>query len=463
MTEALLIAGGRVIDPETQTDTTADVLIENGKITSLGDTKGKAPKGCRTIEAKGLVVCPGFIDLHCHLREPGFEDKETIATGTRAAARGGYTTVCCMPNTNPPLDTRAAVDFVKARCAAEGAVRVLPIGCITRGRKGEELSEMGELALAGVAGYSDDGDSVASSRLMRHALEYSRNFGLPVIEHCEDKGLVDGGVVNEGPVAVRLGLRGIPAAAEEVIISRDLALAELTGARLHIAHVSTAGSVELIRRAKQQGIRVTAEATPHHLLLTEERVMGSKGPSVLHGLGPAPLLADAYDTFAKVNPPLRSERDRRALVQGVKDGTIDAIATDHAPHTWIDKACEFGQAAFGMSGLGTAFGVLMELVHRRELGLVTLISKLTFEPGKILWPAHEGHGILAVGSTGDVVIIDPEAEWLVEEKDLLSKGKNNPFIGSKLRGKIMATIFGGRIAYEDRSLGQPVPKATRHD
>ncbi|MDO8472864.1 MAG: dihydroorotase [Dehalococcoidia bacterium] len=446
----MLITGGRIIDPATKTDAVGDVLIEAGRISSVCATKVKAPDGCVTIEAAGLIVCPGFIDLHCHLREPGYEDKETIATGTRAAARGGYATVCCMPNTNPALDTRAGVDFVKARCEAEGVVRVLPIGCITRGRKGQELADMGEMARAGVAGFSDDGDSVPDSRIMRHALEYSRTFNLPVIEHCEDKALAEGGMINEGKVAARMGLRGIPAAAEEVIVSRDLALAEMTGARLHIAHLSTAGAVELVRRAREKGIRVTAEVTPHHLTLTEERVMGSRwGPGAVYNIGPSPLPADAYDTYAKVNPPLRTEADRQALIRGLKDGTIDAIATDHAPHTWMDKSGEFGLAAFGCAGFETALGVLLGLVRRGELDLLTLISKLTHEPSLILDPACKDLGALTEGVVADVTLFDPEAEWVVKEADFLSKGKNSPFTGCTLRGKVVATIAAGKLAFQD--------------
>lgn len=449
-TDMILITGGRIIDPANKTDAVGNILIESGKITQVGPGKLTPGEGCTTIDAAGLIVCPGFIDLHTHLREPGFEDKETIATGTRAAAKGGYTTVCCMPNTNPALDTRAGVDFVKARCDAEGVVRVLPIGCITRGRKGQELADMGELAQAGVIGFSDDGSSVPDSRIMMHALEYSNIFGLPLIEHCEDKSLAEGGVIHEGKVAARMGLRGIPSAAEEVIISRDLALAELTGARLHIAHLSSAGSVELVRRARARGIRVTAEVTPHHLTLTEERVMGSKwGPGATHDLGPTPLPADAYDTCAKVNPPLRTEADRQALVQGLKDGTIDAIATDHAPHTWMDKSGEFGQAAFGCTGLETALGVLLGLVQRGELDLKTIISKLTWEPSLILAHSNKGLGTLTRGAVADVTLFDPVAEWVVKEEGFLSKGRNSPFKGCTLKGKVVATIASGKLVYQD--------------
>jgi dihydroorotase len=435
----LLISGGHILDPSQGIDRVADLLITKGKITWLGN-KGTAPSqpDLTTIDATGLVVCPGFVDLHCHLREPGFEDKETIATGTKAAAKGGFTTVCCMPNTNPPLDTHTSIDYVKKTAEIEGTVQVLPIGCITKGRQGKELTEMSELAKVGVIGFSDDGDTVASSRIMSLAMDYSHVLGLPIIDHCEDKELSDGGFMNDGWVSARLGLKGIPKAAEEIVVARDLALAQLTGVRLHVTHVSTEGSVELIRRAKEKGIAVTAEVTPHHLTLTEERIMDSQ-PKKHNQL--------AYDTNAKVNPPLRTKEDIAALIKGLKDGTIDAIATDHAPHTSVDKMCEFGLAAFGISGLETALACLMDLVHSGQLDLKTLISKLTFEPARVISTRYGELGTLKPGCRADVTLFDPNKEWIVDSRDFASKGKNTPFDGCHFKGRVIVTLVAGKIVY----------------
>jgi len=441
----LLISGGHLIDPSQGLNKVGDLLVTEDKISWIGD-KGTAPvkQGFSILDASRMVVCPGFIDLHSHLREPGFEDKETIATGTQAAARGGFTTICCMANTEPPIDTRAVVDYVKTKARMAGLVRVLPIGCITKRRRGEELAEMAELAEAGVVAFSDDGDPVINSSLMRHALEYSRVFSLPIIDHCEDKTLSQDGVISEGWVSTRLGLKGIPAASEEAMVARDLALAQLTGAKLHIAHATTEGSVELIRHAKEKGVSVTAEVTPHHLTLTEERVIGNQlTPKTYH------LSATAYDANAKVNPPLRTKKDIAALIKGLKEGVIDAIATDHAPHTLADKMCEFDLAAFGISGLETAFGCLMSLVHNGELDLVTLISKLTFEPARIARNKYEELGSLKIGSPADITLFDPDKEWIVDSNKFASKGKNTPFSGCQFKGKVMAAIASGKIVYQD--------------
>jgi dihydroorotase len=426
----LLIQGGRIIDPGQKRDGVGDLLIIQGKISWVGRVKESPPDTeCDVIDAEGLTVCPGFIDLHCHLRQPGFEDKETIASGTRAAARGGFTTVACMPNTEPPLDNKDIIEYVKTTAAREGAIRVLPIGCVSKGRKGRELADMGELAKAGVIGFSDDGDPVPTPELMRRALEYSRESNLPIIDHCEDKALTQGGQMNQGKISAGLGLKDIPNVAEENIVARDLDLAEKTGDWVHIAHASTAGSVELIRRAKEKGIRVTAEATPHHLTLTEDRVRG-------------------LNTNAKVNPPLRTERDVKALIKGLKDNTIDIIATDHAPHTEADKSQQFDLAPFGISGFETALGSLMGLVHRGDISLVTLIAKLTAEPARILGQKY-GLGTLAAGSPADVTIFNPGLEWTVDTKEFASKGKNTPLAGEKLRGRVVATIYGGKVVYKD--------------
>ncbi|MBM3118533.1 MAG: dihydroorotase [Chloroflexi bacterium] len=435
----LLISRGRILDPSQRLDKVADLLITEGKISWIGGKDKAPPKpDLTTIDATGLIVCPGFIDLHCHLREPGFEDKETIATGTKAAAKGGFTTVCCMPNTNPPLDNQASIDYVKKTAETDGVVRVLPIGCVTKGRQGKELTEMSELAKLGVIGFSDDGKPVTSSRIMALAMDYSQTLGLPIIDHCEDKELIDGGSMNDGWVSARLGLKGMPKAAEEIIVARDIILAQMTGARLHIAHVSTEGSVELIRHAKERGIAVSAEVTPHHLTLTEERVMGKRTDKQM-----------TYDTNAKVNPPLRTKADIAALLEGLNDGTIDIIATDHAPHTLVDKMCEFGLAAFGISGFETAFASLLSLVHSGELDVMTLISKLTYEPAKVIGTRYGELGTLKPGCCADITIFNPDNEWTVSSRDFVSKGKNTPFDGYQFKGKVMATIVAGKIVYQE--------------
>ena len=428
----MLIRGGRIIDPGQGIDEIGDLLIAGDRISRLGRGEIAPPQpDCDVLHAEGLIVCPGFIDFHCHLRQPGFEEKETIATGTQAAARGGFTTICCMPNTNPPLDKRETIDYVKSVAAAEGVVRVLPIGCVTRGRKGQELVDMEELAAAGVVAYSDDGAPVSSSTLMRQALENSLALGLPISNHCEDIALAGGGMINEGAVARKLGLPGMPAAAEENMIARDIALAQETGGLLHIDHVSTAGSVELIRRGKEKGIRFTAEVTPHHLTLTEESVI-SRGAS------------------AKVNPPLRIERDIEALIKGLKENVIDIIVTDHAPHAESDKRGDFASAASGISGFETALGSLMGLVHAGKITLTSLIAKMTGEPAKLI--KNEKLGTLDIGACADIAIFDPDRDWTVDPAAFASRGKNTPLAGSVLKGKVMATIAQGKLVYKDDSL-----------
>ena len=439
---AILIKGGRIIDPAQGVDRISDLLVQDGVVRGT-DRQIARPKDAQLIDATGLVVCPGLVDLHCHLREPGYEDQETIATGTAAAARGGFTTVCAMPNTNPAMDSRATVDFVLRIAREEGAVRVLPIGCVTKGSLGSELAEMGELAEAGAIGFSDDGHPVADPNIMRQALSYSSARGLPIINHCEVPELFRGGSMNEGWLSNRLGIRGIPNPAEEIMAARDIALAELTAGRLHLAHVSTAGTLELVRRAKDKGLNVTCEVTPHHLTLTEEAVLGH------HGLGlvPAfePLTASAYDTLAKVNPPLRSRDDVEATVQGLKDGIIDFIATDHAPHNRVDKLCTFDEAAFGISVFETALGSLMSLVHAGVITLPLLVEKLTSAPARFL---DIKLGTLSKGAPADITIFDPDAKWVVDAASFASKGKNTPLHGATLKGRVVATIVGGEVRYQ---------------
>ena len=423
------------MDPSQGMDMIGDLIIAEGCIASIGHNRdAMSSEPYQVLNAEGMVVCPGFIDIHCHLRQPGFEEKETIATGTRAAARGGFATVCCMPNTNPPIDTGDTVEYIMSVAVNEGVVRVLPIGCVSKGRAGSELADLGELSTSGVIAFSDDGNPVSDSSFMRQALEFSRVSGLPVINHCEDLNLSSGGVMNEGAVANRLGFKGMPVAAEERMLARDIELARATYGRLHIAHVSTAGSAALIRHAKEEGIPITAEVTPHHLTLTEERIMSNSG----------------YDTNAKVNPPLRTCRDVHALIAGLREGVIDAIATDHAPHTIEDKMCEFTRAPFGISGFETALGSLMGLVHRGELDLMTLIAKLTREPASFLRRADLG--TFEVGTTADVTIFDPNVEWVVDPDSFVSKGRNTPLAGSVLKGRVMAVIAGGEIVYSNSAI-----------
>ena len=441
----MLIRGARLLDPSTGMDQEGDLLVVDELIQQVGAVvrDGDVPPGCKVIPGAGLIACPGFIDLHAHLREPGYEHKETIATGVLAAAWGGFTTVCCMPNTSPAIDNASVVEYVLRRAKEANVVRVLPIGCVTKGRAGQELAEMWELAQAGVVGFSDDGSPMADAHLMRQALAYTRGLGLPVINHCEDLGLSQGASVNEGWLSNRLGLRGWPAPAEEVMVARDIALAELTGGRLHLAHLSTAGSVELVRQARERGIQVTAEVTPHHLTLDERWVLGHNQDGPLDG----PITAAAYDTAAKVNPPLRTQRDVDALIAGLQDGVIDAIATDHAPHAVTDKLVTYDDAAFGISGLETALGALLGLVHRGELGLDVLVERLTAGPARVLGKEYEHLGTLRQGTTADVVLFDPQQEWVVLGEELASKGKNTPLEGVTLRGRVGATVAEGRLVY----------------
>ena len=425
----MLLKGGRVIDPARKIDAVLDVLIADGTVVEVGAKV--SPRGAEVHDMKGLLVCPGFIDLHTHLREPGREDKETIATGTRSAAAGGFTAVCAMPNTDPVNDSAGITRSILEKARSEGAVRVYPIGAITRGSRGEELAEYGDLRAAGCVAVSDDGKPVASARVMRRALEYAKAFDLTVIDHCEEPSLSERAVMNEGPVSTWLGLRGAPAAGEAIMVERDVMLAELTGGKVHIAHTSAAASVDAVRRGKARGVRVTAEATPHHLLLVDQLVRDSE-----------------YDTATKMNPPLRSERDRQALLEGLRDGTIDCIATDHAPHTVDDKKVEYDQAAFGIVGLETAVALCLDrLVGERILDLTQLVALLSTHPARVLGLPG---GTLAPGSPADVTVLDPARKRAVEPARFESKGRNTPFGGWILKGWPVLTIVDGRVAWKDR-------------
>jgi len=418
----ILIKNGHILDPANNIDGKLDLLVSEGKIAGI-DKPGSIPeKGAQVIDAGGKLVVPGLIDMHVHLREPGFEYKETIATGTAAAKAGGFTAVCCMPNTNPVNDNRSVTEFILSQAALASA-RVFPIGAITKGSKGEELAELGELHAAGCRAVSDDGKPVLNAAIMRRALEYAKIFDVLVVSHCEDASLAAKGVMNEGAVSTELGLRGIPRAAEDVMTARDISLAELTNGRLHIAHVSTAGSVRMIRDAKARGVKVTAETCPHYFSLTDEAVRG-------------------YNTLAKMNPPLRTADDVAAIKQGLKDGTIDVIATDHAPHAADEKSGEFDYAPFGIVGLETALGLTLKLVAEGVLSLDAAIRKLSLNPAAIL---KINKGSLSVGSDADITIIDPNVEWVVDSSQFKSKSKNTPFNGWKLKGKAVQTIVGGRI------------------
>ncbi|MFQ6028976.1 MAG: dihydroorotase [Dehalococcoidia bacterium] len=447
--EPILINGARLVDPSQGLDSVGDLLVQKGKIASVGGTIS-SPAGCRVLPGQGLVACPGFIDLHCHLREPGFEYKETIATGTRAAARGGFTTLCCMPNTDPPIDNTAVVDLVRHRAATEGLVRVLPIGCVTKGRKGKELAEMEELASAGVVAFSDDGDPVYDANLMRLALTYSLDLGLPISNHCEEHSLCRGGVMAEGWVSNRLGLPGIPAAAEESMIARDIALAELTGGKLHVAHLSTAGAVALVREAKARGISVTAEICPHHLSITDEWALGNQGAN------PSYASVGSYDTSTKVYPPLRSRHDVDALIDGLANGVIDCIATDHAPHDLASKQVTYDEAAFGISVLETALGTLLSLVHQNRLSLEALVERLTVGPARILGEQYGELATLKEGTPADITLFDPELEWVVDTAEFASKGKNTPLQGTAMKGRVVATVAGGELVFQHSNMVEAV-------
>jgi dihydroorotase len=451
---ALLLTGGRVVDPANKFDSSADVLIIDGKISAVGKNLS-APKGAETFNAKGKIVCPGLIDLHVHLREPGQTAKENIATGTAAAARGGFTSVVCMPNTSPAIDNSGTVALIHERAATEGVVNVFVSGAITKNIAGEELAQIGSLKKAGVVAITDDGHCVQNNELMRRACEYAKMFDLPVMDHCQDYSLVTEGVMHEGYWSLALGLRSWPAAGEEMIVARNILLAELTGAKIHCQHLSAAGSVALLREAKKRGVPISGEACPHHFTLTDSAIAGSEKFWADDGK----ILADTqndelpswpkYDTNFKMNPPLRSAKDREAILEGLADGTIEILCSDHAPHCDYEKEVEFDYAPFGITGLETELALsLMQLVHTKRLPLADMIAKFTVNPARLL---NLPKGTLTVGADADVTVFDPDAEWIFRAEESASKSKNTPFNGWKLKGKAVATIVGGKIVWSEDS------------
>ena len=422
----LLIANGYMIDPAQQVNAGRNVLIDEGRVVGLLDRSEPAPEDAHVLDATGLIVAPGFIDLHTHLREPGQEYKETIATGASAAVAGGWASICAMPNTDPVNDNPAVTRFIIEQGQAANLANVFPIGAVTKGSGGKELAEMGEMKGAGIVAVSDDGRPVPSSGMMRRAMEYARGFDLPVVDHCQDQSLSAGGVMHEGRWSLILGLRGMPAAAEEVDVARDCVLAKLTGAKVHIAHVSTRGALEAVRQAKNMGLQVTCEVTPHHWTLTDEAVA-------------------EYDTNTKMSPPLRSREHVDAVLAAMKDGTIDAIATDHAPHHADEKALEFDQAPFGITGLETAVGLAFDLVHNGLLDLERVVQMCSTNPARIFGLADRGS--LKVNAHADVTILDPQLEWVFDVNRSKSKSRNTPFHGRSMHGAAVGTIVGGRLVY----------------
>jgi dihydroorotase len=431
----LLVKGGRVIDPATQTDALMDLLLVDGRIAERrppGQAKGGLPAGTKIMDARSCWVCPGLVDMHVHLREPGGEHKETIETGTKAAAAGGFTSVACMPNTDPWNDSLSVTEYIVAEARRRGVVNVYPIGCVSKGGRGEELAEIGDMVRSGAVAVSDDGRPVGNSYLLRMAMEYTKIFGIPLIDHCEDSKLSASGVMNEGYYSTVLGLKGMPKAAEEVAVGTDLAVAGLTGGRLHIAHLSTRGSLDKVRQARRDGLQVTCEVTPHHLVLTDQAVADSD-----------------FDANTKMNPPLRGEEDRQALIEGLRDGTIDAIASDHAPHHQDEKLVEFDEAPFGVAGLETSVALVMDrFVHPGVVAPARFVELMSLNPARILGLRK---GTLAIGADADVTIIDPDAERTVDVTQLRSKSRNTPFNGWTLRGWPVATIVGGRLVHEHLS------------
>jgi dihydroorotase len=452
---SLLLTGGRVIDPANRFDAVANLLVVNGKISAVGkDAAAGAPKEIERFNVKGKIVCPGLIDLHVHLREPGQTAKENLATGTAAAARGGFTSVVCMPNTSPTIDNAGTVALIHEHAAREGLVNVFVAGAITKNIAGEELAPIGSLKRAGVVAITDDGHCVQNNELMRRACEYAKMFGLPVMDHCQDYSLVTDGVMHEGYWSTVLGLRGWPAAGEEMIVARNILLAGLTGARVHCQHLSAAGSVQLLREAKKRGVPISGEACPHHFTLTDAAVAGSEkfwgnDGKILAKFqnGEIPEWP-AYDTNFKMNPPLRSARDREAILEGLADGTIEILCSDHAPHCDYEKEVEFDYAPFGVTGLETELALaLMQLVHAKRISLPDLVAKFTVNPARLL---NLEKGTLSIGSDADVTVFDPDREWVFRVEESASKSKNSPFFGWKLRGKAVATIVCGEKVFVEQ-------------
>jgi dihydroorotase len=454
---SLLLTGGRVVDPANHFDARADLLILQGKIAAVGpDAAAKAPADTERMDVSGQVVCPGLIDLHVHLREPGQVAKETIATGTAAAARGGFASVLCMPNTSPAIDNAGTVALIHERAATQGVVNVYVAGAITKNLAGEELAPIGSLKKAGVVAITDDGHCVQNNDMMRRALEYAKMFDLPVLDHCQDYSLVTDGVMREGYWSTVLGLRGWPAAGEEMMVARNILLAETTGAHVHCQHISAAGSVRLLREAKKRGLPVSGEACPHHFTLTDAAVAGSEKFLEADGKGVFGFDAKrgdlpswpAYDTNFKMNPPLGSARDREAILEGLVDGTLEILCSDHAPHCDYEKEVEFDYAPFGITGLETELALsLMQLYHTRRLGLADLIAKFTVAPARLL---RLPKGTLSVGADADVTVFNPDCLWVFAKSASASKAANSPFHGWPLRGKAVATIVGGRKAWVEQ-------------
>jgi dihydroorotase len=452
---SILLTGGRVIDPAGKLDAVADVLILDGKVAEVGaQAATKAPKDIQRIDVKGMVVCPGLIDLHVHLREPGQSAKETIATGTAAAAKGGFTSIVCMPNTSPAIDNAGTVALIREKAAREGIVNVFVTGAITKNIAGEELAPIGSLKSAGVVAITDDGHCVQNNDLMRRALEYARMFDLTVMDHCQDYGLVMDGVMHEGYWSTALGLKGWPGSGEEMIVARNIMLAELTGTRVHCQHLSSAGSVRLIREAKKRGVPISGEACPHHFVLTDAAIAGSEkfwkadGKELFgYAEGARPQWPN-YDTNFKMNPPLASAADREAILEGLVDGTLDILCSDHAPHCDYEKEVEFDYAPFGITGLETELALsLMQLYHTKRLSLAAIIEKFTVAPARLL---NLKKGTLTIGADGDVTVFDPDREWIFERDETASKSKNNPFYGWQLKGKAIMTIVGGKVVWGEQ-------------